>query len=87
MKNKERIAELERRVAELEAQPKQINHYPWWGTTPPVYDGPFYYGLWCFLCGSALTNGHSCPGYIITTTASYSSVVDEANHIVEGAMS
>ena len=82
MKNKERIAELERRVAELEAQPKQINHYPWWGTTPPVYYEP-----WCFLCGSALTNGHSCPGYIITTTASYSSVVDEANHIVEGAMS
>lgn len=72
MKNKERIADLERRVAELEARPAQIYYYlpyyqpNWWGTIPPVY--PY-------------------RGTATTTTVAYNGVVAEANSIVEGARS
>jgi len=40
MTKKERIADLERRVAELEARPVyyQPTYYqPWWGINPPNY--------------------------------------------------
>jgi hypothetical protein len=58
MTKKERIAELERRVAELEAQPAV--YQPWWGLTPPSFGR-------CAGCGGQLHGDHQCPSF--TTTA------------------
>ncbi len=52
MTKKERIEELERRVAELEAQP-HVHYMPYWSVIPPTYGQ-------CSLCGSAFYAGHRC---------------------------
>ena len=51
---KERIEELERRVAELEAQPR-VNYLPWFGVIPP-------YSYKCAACGNSYVFGlvHIC---------------------------
>ena len=60
MKNKERIEELERRVAELEARPA---YQPWWGLTPPFFGR-------CAGCGGQLTGDHQCYRHFTTVTDS-----------------
>lgn len=76
MKAKERIAELERRVAELEARAPVI-YQPW----SPVYGR-------CVWCGGALTADHYCARWWvapITVGDASTTVWNQINGILEGA--
>lgn len=56
MTKKERIEELERRVAELEANQHTVHYMPYWSVIPPTYGK-------CSWCGGAFLAGHNCRAW------------------------
>lgn len=82
MTKNERIAELERKVAELEARPS-IVQYPY-VNVPSMW---INYGQ-CPKCGGAFTMGHICNWWLLTTvTGSATDRLDYGNITVMGAAS
>lgn len=89
MTKRERIEELERKVAELEARKPAEYHYH--------FDRPVYYGLQrCQWCGAGWYLGHSCAfgisryptwGGVLTTVSGTTTgaVFADANQVAEAA--